>query len=210
MAAYATDDDVLALFIDRPEPNEKRQARLSSLLQTATDELNGELGGLDFFRHPTSGERTWVVDGSGKQLLHVHRGIASLSAVEVSLDSGLSFVAVDPSHWELRWDAFSNDEPPDGEPWFHLRMKPFSTFGAFPLGASTVRLTGASGWPRIPSPAIEGVAERARQVAYSDGSYQGSASSDESYGTPTMTTRWPDVVWKFLSRERARFYACEA
>ncbi len=32
--------------------------------------------------------------------------------------------------------------------------------------------------------------------------------SDDGYGTPMVSGRYPDVTYKFLQREKQRFYAC--
>jgi len=207
VVAYALIDDLLALF--ETEPKAARQPRLESLLETARDELNRELGGLDYFRHPTSGSRTWVVDGSGCDLLHQHRGLAEVTTVEISLDYGATYIALESTDWETIWDMTGEEEPPDGEPWFHIRLLPYATFRAFPKGPRTVRLTGASGWPVIPQALVEGNANRARQLAFADASYQGTVPADDAYGQPIVTTRWPDVTWKFIQRESRRFAMCE-
>lgn len=190
-------------------PNDARQQRLADLLQTATDELNEELGGIDFFRHPTTGSEAWLVDADGSAILHVHRGIVALDSLEISFDGGREFVTVPADDYALAWDRFSSEEPPEGEPWFHIRMLPGATYQAFPRGTGTVRLTGARGWPAIPSPLAEGVVERARQIAFADPSYEGNVPSQDEFGRPTVTGRWPDVTFKFLRREQRRFYACE-
>jgi hypothetical protein len=207
-APIATIDDVLAFF--NTEPKGARRIRLEGLLQTATDELRDELGGTSFLRSPTTGTKTWTVDGNGKGLLHAHRGVIELSLVEISFDGGLTFTALATTDWTLQWDAYSSDEPPAGEPYFHLRMLSTGTYSAFPRGTKTVRLTGAEGWDSVPYAAIEGVAERARQIAFADPSYEGNVPAEDAYGRPTVSGRWPDVTWKLIKRENHRFYACEA
>lgn len=205
MTAYATIDDATATFTTAPS-GERKVARLESALEVATDELNGELG-QDFFRHPTAGSDTWLVNGRGDGVLHLHRGIVALEQVELSLDGGFEFVVVDASEYSLGWDLFSSDDPPAGEPWFHLRMRPRATYPVYPRGTSTVRLTGARGWPAIPRALIEGVAARARQIVAGDGTYGGSFEGDPEGGA-TPYFRWPDITWRFIQREKQRFYAC--
>jgi len=206
VTAYATIDDVLAFF--KTEPQGTRRERLESLLQTATDELTGELG-YDYFRHPTSGSRTWTVNGRGGTLLHFHRGFVALDKLEISLDFGQTFIELPATDWTTFWDAQGSDDPPAGEPWFHLQTLPLATYRTFPRGTAVVRFTGASGWPAIPSPLVEGVAERARQIAYADPSFEGVIAADPEYGQPVVSpSRWPDVTWKFIQREKQRFMAC--
>lgn len=206
MVAYAVINDLLALFETQPKP--ARQPRLESLLETATQEINGELG-YDYFRHPTTGTRTWTVNGDGRGILHLHQGIVELTAVEISLDRGLTYTALEATDWGPGWDAESTDDPPEGEPWFHLRILPSSMdYRTFPSGFATVRLTGASGWPAIPLPLVEGTATRARQLAFGDSTYEGSVPSQDEFGRPTVTARWPDATWKFMQREKQRFMPC--
>jgi hypothetical protein len=207
VTAYAGIDDLVALFETAPKVG--RHPRLESLLETAATELNGELGGFDYFRHPTAGTRTWLANGNGEPVLHLHRGIVELELVEISLDRGYTFVALEPTDWALAWDADSLDDPPAGEPWFHLRILPTSlAYRTFPRGVATVRFTGASGWPAIPYPLVEGNAERARQLWAAGAMYEGSVASDDGYGQPTVSMRLPDVTWKFIQREKQRFMTC--
>jgi hypothetical protein len=213
VTAYANRDDVFATY--RTKPNEGLPGtsdlvvRLESLLETSTAELIRELGGVDFFRHPTTGSATWLADGDGTPLLHVHRGIVALEKVEISIDYGLSFLELDPASYVLQWGAYGSEPPPDGEPWFHLRLLPYVSYPVFPRGTGLVRLTGASGWPAIPRGAVEGVAERARQVAMAGSSLEGSPPADPEFGTPSVYARWPDITWKLIKAERRRFYGCE-
>lgn len=208
MTAYATIDDVLALFETAPTSG-RQDDRLTPLLDKVSREVEGELGGLDYFRHPTSGSTTWLVDGDGTRHLHLHDGVIALELVEISLDFGRTFVEVPAEDWAYQWAFGSSKAAPEGEPNFHLRMLPLGTYSSFPCGEATVRLTGAGGWPAIPPPLIEGVTERVRQIAYADPSYSGSIPSDDAYGAPTVPVRWPDVTWHFIQRERQRFLGCD-
>lgn len=208
--AYAELEDVLAFFSTPPKG--ARLERLDGLLGTAAEELNGELR-RDYYRHPTTGEATWLVDGEGGRVLHLHRGIVSLSLVEISLDRGQTFVELAATDWLLKGDSpTSSDAPPDGEPYFHLVLTPYATYTTWPVGDAVIRLTGAYGWSTPPRPLIEGNAERVRQIAFADPSYQGFIPVDEEgYGRPMVSSgRWPDVLYKFMQRENDRFYACEA
>lgn len=206
MTAFATVDDLNALFETEPT-GDRLSARLESLLEIAADELRGELRH-DYLRNPTSGERTWLAAGEGGCVLHLHDGVISLSLVEISLDRGQTFVALEETDWTLSWDEAGTDEAPVGEPFFHLHLAPYASYRMFPRGRNTVRLTGVSGWATIPLALVEGNAERARQLAFADGSYEGAVSADDEYGRPTVSNRWPDTTWKFIGRERRRFYGC--
>lgn len=206
VAAYPSIDDVLAFF--DTEPKGKRLERLDTLLTVATDELVGELGGYDFRRNPSTGFRTSYLDTDGRDLVHAHRGIVGLDSVEISLDQGATFETLETTEYRLQGSFDSADDPLEGEPWFHLRLLPYGTWRRFPRGTGLVRVSWATGWPTIPSPAIEGIAERARQIAFADPSYSGEIPADDDFGRPVSSSRWPDVTWKFLQRERQRFMAC--
>lgn len=205
--AYANIDDVLAFF--STEPKGAKRARLESLLTVATDEMIGELGGLDFFRHPTTGSRTWYVDMDGSSIVHLHRGVISLDTLAISLDLGATFDTIEETEYRLTSGYSDTADPLTGEPYFHLELLPYGTWRHFPRGKGLVRLTGATGWPAIPSPAREGVAERARQIAFADPAYQGMIPAEEDYGQPVVMARWPEVTWRFLQREKQRFMACD-
>jgi hypothetical protein len=212
--AYATLDDVLKFF--QTPPKTERQERLQDLLASAADELNDELK-RDFFRHPTTGEHTWTVDGrgwcpmgAGAEILCLHRGVVSLSLVEISYDYGVTFTELAATDWALQWGAFDSEAPPEGEPYFHLALLVSGAYRTFPRGRGTVRLTGAEGFDTPPRALVEGNAERARQLAAADPLYAGTVSSppDEG-GLPSVSTRWPDLTYRFIERWRRRFYACE-
>lgn len=204
----ATIEDVLAFF--NTEPKGARRTRLEGLLQTATDELRDELGGRSFLRSPTTGAKTWTADAEGGNLIHAHNGIVELSLVELSLDYGATFVELEATDWTLQWDRWTSDAPPAGEPYFHLRLLRTGDYTTFPRGMGTVRLTGVEGWETPPYAAIEGVAERARQIAFADPSYEGNVPAADEFGRPIVSGRWPDVTWKLIKRENDRFYGCEA
>ena len=210
VTAYAEIEDVLAFFSTAPVG--KKRERLGGLLGTAAEELNEELK-RDYYRHPTTGDETWLVDGPDNEnsaLLHVHEGIVELSLVEISLDRGQTFVELEADGWLLKWDKDSLRTPPEGEPHFHVELRPFAAYTTLPRGTGVVRLTGVRGWPRFPLPLVEGNAERARQIAFADPSYQGYVPTDgDAYGRPAASGRWPDVTWRFIEREKRRFYACE-
>ena len=207
---YASLDRLLALFETRPT-QAARLARLGSLLGTATAQLIADAGGRDYFRHPSSGSATWVVDGKGTDTIHVHEGLVALDLLELSFDGGLTYVPVPATDYTLRGDSPWSSEPvPAGEPFFHVR---FTGFGRYTVVVPTVRaarLTGARGWPVIPEPLIEGTAQRARQLAFAEGTYSGSmAGGPDEFGAPATTDRfWPQSTYNFLQLERERFMGC--
>ncbi len=212
--AYADLGDVLGLFqtaiTGAATGDARKLSRLQELLLRSTDELIREMGGRDYFRRPASGDKTWTQDGDGTPILHVHQGLVSLTTLEVSFDLGISYLTVDSSFWELRGADPHKTEPiPYGEPYFHVRLKPWGPYPLFIRGASTVRLTGGEGWGAIPAALREGCAERTRQLAYADPSFSGSIPGPDEYAAGGSTTdRWPRTTWNFMRNESRRFMAC--
>lgn len=195
--SYASLDQALALF--ETQPNVTRQRRLATALGTATDELIAELSGRDYFRHPAAGVSTWSpgpydVDGS---VLHVHTGIISVDTLTLN---GTATTA-----YRLTGSAPGQGLDPAGnEPAFHIEL----TSGRFPRDPALTAVTGARGWPAIPSALAEACAARARQIVYADPSYAGVVPGPPEYSGAVMTERWPQVLYRFMQREKARFVAC--
>jgi hypothetical protein len=207
--AYAALTDVVGLF--ETWPLAKRLNRLTTLLRVATDQVIDEFDGRDFFRHPASGSATWLADGNGSASLHVHGGLVALDALELSFDGGLTYVPVTASDYMLRGDSQFSAEPlPSGEPYFHIRFTAFGQYTNFPRTHQSVRLTGARGWPAIPTVLREATSQRVRQLAAAGATYSGSdAGGSDDYGpSPTTDRFWPQSMWNFLKAERNRFIGC--
>lgn len=214
--AYADLGDLTALLktnITGAAASDARTlTRFSELLVTATDELIREEGGRDYFRHPSSGTHTWLQDGNGEAVLHVHQGLVSLSLLELSFDAGISYLTVDSSFYELRGSDPDKVGPiPAGEPYFHIRLVPYGPYPLFIRGKSTIRLTGAEGWSTVPRALREGSAQRARQLAFADPSFAGivPGPSEQGGGATYPQERWPQITYHFLQAQRHRFIGCE-
>jgi hypothetical protein len=211
VASYATLAQVLALS-ETPITQPAKLQRLTTALGEATDELNKELRGRDYFRHPVSASddatNAWYLDGDGTDTLCAHIGIpATPSKLEVSWDLGQTFVEIASGSYFLVGDDPASSEPiPDGEPWFHVRLPAWGPYPIFPKGRRTVRVTGAYGWPAVPPILVEAVAQRARQIVYGDANYEGGIPSDPAFGPVSVTGRWPFALFRFLERERSRFF----
>lgn len=212
--SYATLGDLLPLF--ETPPKASRYGRLNGLLRTATAELIAEMSGRDYFLHPASGSGTWyggpdrVTPRRGVTdygIIHVHEGLISLDTLEVSQDRGSSFTAATGTDYTLRGANPDSAEPvPDGEPYFHIIFTGLGSIVGAPIGVNTLRFTGARGWPAIPRPVVEGVAERARQLAYADPSFSGSVTGPPEYGAGAQPERWPQILYRWLESERHRFF----
>jgi hypothetical protein len=208
---YATSEQVLAIF-ETPITSAAKIARLDSAAITASEELDKELGGRDYRRHPAleadDATSEFYADGDGSGILCVHQGIpAAPVKLEVSWDLGQSWAEVASAGWWLAGsDPYSSEPIPDGEPWFHVRMHPWAGAPVFPRGTRTVRITGAYGWPAVPATLVEACAQRARQTAFGDAAYEGSIPSDPAFGPQSASGRWPHAFYRFLERERSRFF----
>ena len=208
--SYAQLADVLALF--ETPVKATRFSRLASLLRTATRELIAEMQGRDYFRHPASGSETWYVPPDritprDPCVLHFHDGLIALDALEYSSDGAVSFTSIAAGDYVLRGSDPDNPAPvPDGEPYFHLVFTGRGTVGSVPVGVGLVRATGARGWPAVPRPVVEGVAERARQLAFADPSASGSVQGPDGFEYTAPLERWPQVLYRWIDSERHRFW----
>lgn len=210
--SYATLGDLMPLF--KTKPGASQYARLNALLRTATAEIIEELTGRDYFRHPASGTESWYVDlatlrrrGEDPSIAHVHDGIVSIDTLELSDDGGSTFSTITAGDYYLRGsDPASDASMPAGEPAFHLVFTGLGSQTTFPRGRRVGRFTGARGWPAVPRLLREGTAQRARQLAYADPSFEGVVPAMDEMGRPTVSHRWPDVLYTFLANERQRFW----
>ncbi|MBV9487177.1 MAG: hypothetical protein JO246_14095, partial [Frankiaceae bacterium] len=68
------------------------------------------------------------------------------------------------------------------------------------------------GWPAVPETLIEATAQRARQLAWAEGSFSGSqAGGMDEFGSPAPTDRfWPQSTYNFIARQASRFNGCRA
>jgi hypothetical protein len=111
----------------------------------------------------------------------------------------------------LRGDSpLTGERIPDGEPFFHVRFTGFGQYTNFTATIRAARLTGARGWATIPDTLAEATIQRARQLAFADGDYSGSAAGGpDEFGRPAGTDRfWPQSLYNFLTAENERFMAC--
>lgn len=208
-ASYATLAKLLSLWETSPPSDPDRLVRLGSILGNAATEINKELR-RDYFRHPTTGTATWTVDTNRRtDLLHQHGGIVSASLVEITTD-GTTYTELESTDWVLRGSNPRSEATLDGEPWFHVVLNPHGSLRQFPIGLAAVRLTGANGWDAPPTDLVEANAQRARQVAYADISFSGSApGGQDQYGQSMTSDRWfTTMLWNFMKRERMRFRTC--
>lgn len=208
--SYASLGDMLGVFETAPTKPAKL-VRLNSLLVTATAQVIEACAHRDYFRHPVSGSATWLVDGDGSDIIHVHEGLVALDTLELSFDGGLTYVPVTATDYVLRGDSpFSAEPIPAGEPYFHIRFTGWGQYANVPSTVRAARLTGARGWPAVPTVLVESTVQRARQLGFASGDYSGSAAGGlDEYGRPASNDRfWPQSLYNFLQAEHSRFMAC--
>jgi hypothetical protein len=213
--SYATLDRLLGMFNTRPA-NVARIARLGQLLGTATQQLIEACGGRDYFMHPSSGVATpWYASQNASRrdrlgILCAHDGIVSIDTLETS-DPGGSFATVTAGDYVLRGeDPYSDAPVPAGEPYFHVVFTGLGSTSTFPRGTNLIRPTGVRGWATVPETLVEATAQRARQLAWAEGSYSGSqAGGQDEFGSPAPTDRfWPQSTYNFIARQASRFNGC--
>ena len=111
--------------------------------------------GRAFTLDPAVGTKQYTFDGFDAleygRVLQVHRGIVSLTTVEVATYTGAPFAIIPASDYFLR--PVANELQP-GWPFLELVMTNIpsasNTTPAFYPGYNTIRLTGVFGWPAVP------------------------------------------------------------
>lgn len=202
--AYASLDDLLLVV---PRPSDRSTDKIAHMEQTLIDarELIDTEIGVDFLRHPATGDETWIVDGKGGSLLHVHAGIISLAGVEVRDYMSAAWQTVDPLDWLLE-----PVQPPAGEPYFHVQLTGQVARGTWPRGARLVRFTGARGWAKPPRLAARGNVDQARLMLGYDATQSGGPVGPAEAGRPVSAPpfRLADAVWRLQRAHIDRFREC--
>lgn len=197
LAAYATLDELT----DRLNlPDEDRYSLLSSILESVSAQMDAETG-RQFYRLPqVSGDTTRIYDGTGSTYLPVPEGIVSVTTVQVRDDIDSDWVTLGTAEWTLRP---ANPDPGDTYRGIALTGTSSAQYATFPDGMTTVRVTGAFGWPSVPYLVREAVIEMAARVyAESQTRYGGMVGLPEM-GQTMMPINRPDA-WHRAVRAYAR------
>lgn len=205
MTTYADVADVV-LTRRQATADARYLAAVEQYLEDATEDLTEAIG-YSFHRQPDAGDATWTVSGTGCEILHVHEGLASLTAVEIRHSAADAWIALDAGDWVLE------SEPGEplvlaGEPAFHVALLPTATYTAFPRGRQLVRLTGARGWAATPTRARAATVAIVRQRLGLDQTGQGGAFGPEELGARVGPDLWPKAAYDVLVRERGRHRGC--
>lgn len=199
--SYASLDDLL-LAVPQIPTDSRRLARMETALVETTDQLIAEIG-YDFFRHPQTGTEARTFHGMGTNLLHVHSGIVSLTAVDIRLSIGASWTSIAAADWWLEVDPGELRGRP-GEPYFHVRLSADASYVVFPKLENAVRLTGAFNWNRPPARVVAANVAWARQTLAADPSFPGGIVGPDEFGRPVGPNRLPDAVWRLKLSESRR------
>lgn len=189
--AYATVDEVLETFDNPPEDADKL-ARIRTLLEEVSDELDMEVG-RDFYRHPrVSGTETRTIHGSGTGRICIHQGVVSITSLEVAESVGGTYTTIASGDYFLE-TLYSQP----GHPYDHLTL---STAGAirttYPRLQRIVRITGVFGFEEPPAPVKAAVKDRVRQRYAADPSVLGGVIGPEEGGRPVMLGNFPHTFYR--------------
>jgi hypothetical protein len=167
--------------------------------------IDAEIG-VDFHRHPADeddADEVRILDGRGGRKIHVHRGIVSLTSVEIRLSAALDWQALNPGDWEL----VSMYEDESGRPYDHIRLTGVGR-NCFPSGERNVRATGVFGWNLPPARLVEANIAWVRQHLAAGDSYSGGMLVPEGGTVIVPRLQIPDDVRMFLVRESRRYEDC--
>lgn len=199
--AYASLDDVL-LTRSQPISDTRVLARYEQALRQATLDIDREIG---YSALRETGEFLYHGDGTG--LLHVHRGIVSLDAIDIRLSTGAAFTALQAQDtgWILEGEL---DDPQASDGLYHhIRLLDTATYTTFPKVKQGIRLTGTLGGdPETRKAAC--VALALQRVAMDKSPMGGVTAGPEQLGGPVSIDRWPRVTYDLIASERRRFMGC--
>lgn len=197
--AYATLDDLL-LTMGQPVSDTRFLANAERRLREATLDLDREIG---YTALRTTG--SIIINGRGGSVLHVHRGIVSLSAVDIRLSTGGAWtgLGVQDTGWFLEGHR-GDPEAIDGL-YYHLRLPDTSAYSTFPDVTQGIRLTGVFGGDAEARRAAC-VAWARQRMALDPANPGGVMSGPEDLGGAVQLDRWPRVVYDLIASERHRFW----
>lgn len=182
---------------DADESDTRILASMQAALLDGTDRITQELE-TDFFIHPTAGTEVRLVNGKGSALLHLHRGIVSITQIRIRMTRISDWVTLDATDYDLESRAADDGNQATATvfPFDHIYLNGTGSYSVWPKGRRLIELTGVYGWPAIPRRAIEANVAMARQLMAADRTYPGGVISPNEAGLPVMPTRLPDAVYR--------------
>lgn len=185
--AYATLTELLRTYGTSQATEPVNLTRMAGLLETATREIDRELG---WGFRPTTG--TWHFRAYGR-IVQIPGGLIEATTVAVRQSSSGSYVPT--TEYDLMPEF-----PPPGEPYrsIRLRQAAHGYWGHWTHGQMEIELTGTRGWNAAPLDIRESVIARARQGHAGDPSLLGGAPAWADDAAPVPSQRLPDVMWRAL------------
>lgn len=205
MTAYVTQAEVLASF-ETPPDSASRLARITTLITSASDELDAEVG-FTFERTPAALTSTFLVRGHGGPLLHLHGDGLPLAEAPTSISFAAGYAGtltlIGAADYAVeQWDAASGQ-------YDHVRLLgATSGYGAFPIGHGLVSIVGARGFAVVPPNVKTAVIDRVRQLYHADPTLIGGVMGPEEGGRIVISTRPPDTFYRVVEHYRRRYATC--
>lgn len=97
---------------------------------------------------PVAGTAVKTFDGNGRNRLYIDAGLRTVTKLELAQYTNAAYVEIPTTDYFL-----GPDQPEEGWPYTELWLSDVpasSSFGIFPRGFRTVRITGTWGWAAIP------------------------------------------------------------
>ena len=205
MTAYVTQADVLASF-DEPPSAPAKLARITTLITSASGELDAEIG-FTFERSPAASTETFTVRARGGSVLHLHGHTQPLAVVPTSIAfssvwAGTTTPISTADYVVEQWD-------PSSTQYDHIRLLgTTSGYEAFPDGYGLVTIVGARGFAAVPANVKEAVIERVRQLYHADPALTGGIAGPEEAGRFVMLPRWPQTFYNVVRHYQSRYATC--
>lgn len=158
-----TDDTVLGTICDQ----------INQYIETKTGQVFAPIG-----------SATYLFDGDNDRVIRYKRGIRAVSLLEIAEYTGGAYTTVPSTDYFLRpLNARTG--------WPYTRIEftdlPSGTFGWFPLGYATVRVTMTTGWAAIPDDIAEVAAVAAVRAWHAAQSGQTDIIGTDDMGKPLVS-----------------------
>lgn len=197
--AYATLDDLL-ITMGQPIDDTRFHANAERRLREATLDLDREIGYSAL--HWTG---TKILNGNGKNLIHVHDGIVSLTGIDIRLYTSAAWTPLQAQDTGWFLEGALNDPNADNGIYYHVRLSDLATYVEFPAVHQGIRLTGTFGGDTEARRAAT-VAWARQRLALDPATAGGVLSGPEDLGGAVMVDRWPRAVYDLIAAERHRFW----
>lgn len=200
--AYATLDDLLLTRSQPITTDTRLMARYERALREATLDIDREVG---YTALRDTG--TFLYHGDGSGVLHVHRGIVSLTGIDIRLSTGAAWTALQAQDTGWILEGHVGDPQAWDGIYYHVRLLDTATYTAFPSVKQGVRLTGTLGGDAEYRRAAC-IALANQRVAMDKSPMGGVSSGPEQFGGPIAIDRWPRVAFDLIQSERRKFMGC--